>query len=164
MSATSGNVNTGVIIRSQTFESTHPYDDNSNIFTEISFPGAVLMIFTFDEKSATENEYDYVKIWKTAQMEEVWHPDVVSYNGRGGAENWPGCGGRAPLGVAGDMAFIEFCSDGSNNDWGWKVEVKAEFPGIKAVLQVHWLLQADWELLLLPHCFLNVVIMLFSGT
>ena len=75
----------------------------------------------------------------------MWHPDEEKYSGRGGSENWPGFGGRPPLVVKGDQAFIEFHSDGSNEDWGWKVVVTATFPGDEASKHINWLLQAGRE-------------------
>eukprot|EP01041_Mallomonas_annulata_P001367 gene1367-2639_t len=136
----------GCFIKTETFESAHPYASNMDTTTEVSFPGAVKMTFTFDEQSKSENSYDYVKIWKTNDKSEVWHTDVEKYSGRGGSENWPGFGDRPPLVVHGDTACIEFHSDGSNEDWGWKVTVTAEFPTKGVVEQLHWMTQLERQL------------------
>jgi hypothetical protein len=45
----------------------------------------------------------------------VTDPRVLSFR--------PGFGGREPLVIDGNLAYVEFHSDGSNEDWGWHFTV-----------------------------------------
>ena len=72
---------------SEVIESAHPYASNTDVVFPFSFPGAVRLTFIFDEQSKTENNYDYVKIWKTEEKSETYHPETEKYTGRGTAVN-----------------------------------------------------------------------------
>jgi len=115
-----------------TFESAHNYADNSNTMQLVQIPGAANLSLTFDPRCRTENNYDYVQILKKDSDEQYGS----NYSGRDGSENWPGFGGRVPLELPGDSCRIHFVSDGSNNDWGYKVTVRDSSSSTKISNQV----------------------------
>ena len=41
-------------------ESLHPYNNNSDLYEDFSFPGATSIQITFESECATENNYDYL--------------------------------------------------------------------------------------------------------
>ena len=131
---------------SQCFESDHPYTANLDRLTEMSFPGALRIVCVFDDRCRTENNYDYVKFWKDSNKLETWHPNIEKFTGRNGSENWPGYGGRPPLVIEGDSAWIEFHTDGSNEDWGWRFTATAEFKKSVSSAQVHWMVELERQM------------------
>eukprot|EP00968_Pinguiococcus_pyrenoidosus_P008522 scaffold613_cov243-Pinguiococcus_pyrenoidosus.AAC.39 len=98
-------------------ESPHPYHDNMDTFTELVFAGAKRISIAFDEQSATESGYDWVRFYKDRECNEVAHPGVDKYSGRNGDQNFCGCGGRPPLVLDQDRVYMKFHTDGSNVDW-----------------------------------------------
>lgn len=142
------------------FESLHPYMSNTNETIELLFPGAVRMTITFDEQTRTEQNYDYVRIWRNRERTESWHPEIDKLTGRHGSENWPGFGGRPPLVIEADAAFVEWYSDGSNEDWGWRMNVKVEYKPKPSTASQHWLLQLEQQL---AGCGGNIASMLVSS-
>ena len=127
------------------YESEHPYQSNVDEYTELNFPNALRMTFTFDEQTRTEHNYDWLKIWKDSSKTELVHPSVDKFSGRNGSENWPGFGGRAPLIVEGSQAYLEFHSDSSNEDWGYRVNVQVEYKR-KVEARIHWMLELEHQL------------------
>ncbi len=144
----------------KTVESAHPYASNTDQVFEVSFPGAIKITIVFDEESKTENNYDWVKLFKDSSKTETWHPSIEKFTGRGGSENWPGFGGRAPLVIEGDALFVEFHSDGSNEDWGWRFVATAEFRRTASSAQTHWCLDLEREL---ASCGANVASCMIKG-
>jgi hypothetical protein len=151
----------GSKVSSITLESEHPYASNSDLTFEIKFPGAVRFTIVFDEESKTENNYDFVKIWRSPEKTDSAHPEIEKLTGRGGTENWPGCGGRPPLVVEGDYALVEFHSDGSNEDWGWKLTATAEFKKAEVSGSLHWAAELEREL---GACGASIASCLITGT
>jgi len=43
------------------------------------------------------------------------------------SHNWPGYGGRAPLTIHANKFVVHFKTNGSLNDWGFKMQVSARF-------------------------------------
>lgn len=128
-----------------TFESAHPYASNTNETIILSMPRAERITIVFDSQSATERDYDYLIFWKDDTRSERWHPEE-KLTGRNGSENWPGCGGRPPLVIEGDSAVIQWMSDGSNEDWGWRFTATAEFKKTVVPEDQHWLVSLDRHL------------------
>ena len=62
------------------YESTHPYRSNMDETTTVSFPGALSVIITFDPRSRTENECDYIVFRDMDNM------DLYKMTGRDGSE------------------------------------------------------------------------------
>lgn len=114
--------------KTQIFESKHPYCNSISEYMTVNFAGASRLKIVFSEESKTENGCDYVVFYKDKSIQERWGEH--QYTGRGGGENWPGCGGRPPLIIPSDTFTLYWCSDNSNVDWGWKFVVTAEFPSI----------------------------------
>ncbi|CAM9580369.1 unnamed protein product, partial [Hapterophycus canaliculatus] len=83
-------------------ESKHNYEALTNelLFLEIS--GAARMTVTFDERSRTEDSYDFLVFWKDEAKTESWHPRIAKFSGSGGTCNFPGFGGRPPLVIESD--------------------------------------------------------------
>jgi hypothetical protein len=107
----------------QVYESDHPYKPNERKTFEINLPGSNKMTFTFDPQCRCETNCDYVRIWKDSSKESTWHPHLDKLTGRGSSMMWPGVEDQPPLEIDGSSAFVEFYSDGSDEDWGWKFEV-----------------------------------------
>ena len=108
------------------FESSHPYRDNMSEYTVISIPGARKLSISFDPQTATEGNYDYLRLFKDDLHVEFWGEEKYS-GGRGGSDhNWPGLKGRPPLIIPASSFVLYFCTDSSNNDWGYKFTVLAE--------------------------------------
>ena len=128
-----------------TYESEHPYKPNARDTYVLNYPGASRMIITFDEKSRTEPACDYVRIWKDATKKETWHPHLQKLTGRRSSAKWPGVGDQPALEIEGSEAFVEFYSDSSDEDWGWRFDVVVEFQGDPCAKQ-HFLLDVENEM------------------
>jgi hypothetical protein len=96
------------------FESPHPYPDNSDVVHKISVPGASRLEIVFDPQSKTEKNHDYVRF--VLPDGRVVGED--KYTGRGDSAHWAGVNGTPALVVEGSEVEARFHSDGSNNDWG----------------------------------------------
>ena len=101
-------------------ESKHPYDDNSNKFWEVNIPDADGGIeVRFDPQSKTEKECDYVRFYKDSSHKKMWGEEKYS-GGHGGSEkNFPSI--SAPLLIPAKSFVVNFVSDGSENDWGFRM-------------------------------------------
>lgn len=129
----------------QVYESAHPYLPNHDEIIECSFPGAVKITITFDPESRTENNYDWLKFWKDRAKTVTWHPSIEKFTGRNGSENFPGTGDRPALVIEGSEFFVEWHTDGSNEDWGWKFTATIETRR-KQTSQTHWFFDLDKQL------------------
>jgi hypothetical protein len=129
----------------QVYESAHPYLANHDEIIECSFPGALKITIVFDPETRVENNYDWVKFWKDRAKTATWHPSVDKYTGRNGSENWPGQGDRPPLVIEGNEFFVEWHTDSSNEDWGWKFTATVETRR-KQTSQSHWFFDLDKQL------------------
>jgi hypothetical protein len=118
-------------------ESAHPYRDNHDETIHLSIPGAKSITITFDSQTVTERSHDWVKFYKKkvdGSLQGQFGSDKYS----GGSSNWPGNGSTAPLVVEGEECYIKWRTDGSGNDWGWKLTATAT--AIPAQDDsVHWL-------------------------
>lgn len=101
----------------QTIESTHPYAANMEMLQSVSFPGASQIALFFDMKCSTERKYDVLTVYKDAFSKEIWG-DMGGYSGSTG---WPGTDGKRPILIPSDHCCLHFKSDGSRQDWGFKV-------------------------------------------
>eukprot|EP00752_Nemacystus_decipiens_P002251 g2132.t2 len=138
----------GTVTKSVVMESKHNYEALTNEIFFLEIAGAAKMMVTFDERSRTEDSYDYLVFWKDESKTESWHPHIAKLSGSGGSCNFPGFGGRPPLVIESDRCWIEWRTDGSNEDWGWKFTATAE---IKKVATGgdgggYWLLGLDRQL------------------
>jgi hypothetical protein len=103
------------------YESSHPYADSLDIYTNISLPGVETMNIIFKNDSRLEQNCDYVRFYKDSRHSEYWGNE--SYTGRDGTENFPGCGFRPPLEIPADSCVMYFHTDSSGNDWGYHLTV-----------------------------------------
>ena len=97
--------------KSQSFESEHPYPNSHDMSAEIRFPGAKKMIFTFDPRCRSENNYDYLQFCRDKDFQS----EICKCTG----STW------ANFEADGDCVYYRFHSDGSNNEWGYQFTVNA---------------------------------------
>ncbi|MGN0532876.1 MAG: fibronectin type III domain-containing protein [Eubacterium sp.] len=99
-------------------ESKHNYDNNISEEYVLDYPGATSIDIYFNSRTYTESGYDYIYIYKDSASGE----QVGKYTGTALA-------GKA-ITVNSSKAVIKLTSDGSNTDWGFKVDkVVATYPG-----------------------------------
>lgn len=94
------------------FESPHPYSDNTDHLFEISIKGAKEMVITFDPRTSTETNYDYITFFTDSSQTLRWGEE--KYSGTS-TSCWPGAGEKPPLKIKTGSCFCLFHSDGSNN-------------------------------------------------
>jgi hypothetical protein len=146
----------------QIHESKHDYDSNTDEMIDISFPGAERIRISFDEQTRTEQGYDYVIFWTSRSKTEKCHPLVDKYTGRNGSENWPGFGGRDDLIIESDYCCLEWHTDGSGEDWGWRMTATGEFKAkASASSSSHWMVSLDR---LISDCGSTIASLLIKGT
>jgi hypothetical protein len=106
--------------RTEIAESGHPYDHNLDIVKSWNFPGAREVRVTFDRRSATETNCDYLRIYRDLQRRDQ---DLIGYlTGRAGSSCW-----STPIVVPSTQIVFYFHSDGSVNDWGYRATITATF-------------------------------------
>jgi hypothetical protein len=98
------------------YESPHPYPNNSDVVHQISVPGSVQLEIVFHPRCKTEGGCDYVRF--VLPDGRVVGDD--KYTGRGGSAHWAGVGSIPALVVEGSEVEARFHSDSSENDWGYK--------------------------------------------
>jgi hypothetical protein len=99
--------------RVDSFESRHNYRDDSNYTHKIHIPGADQLKISFDPKSCTEPNHDYVKFSNSD----------TKYSGK----TFCGMGDVAAFKHRGESFEALFVSDNSKNDWGYRFNVRAKF-------------------------------------
>ncbi len=119
----------GFQMRSKTlqFESPHPYKRRQDTVTPIHIKGAKSLILRFDNRTKTESGADYIKFYADSKCNNQI-PGTSSYSGgmNGGHQNFPGCYGNPVLEIEGNTCYMTFHSDGSVEDWGYLLYVKAK--------------------------------------
>ncbi|TMW68516.1 hypothetical protein Poli38472_005984 [Pythium oligandrum] len=111
--------------RSEVFESKHPYACDLEESTSVTFSGAARLVVTFDKRTKTEQNCDYVTFFKDSSRTGHWGEE--QYSGVDSSANWPGFFGRPSLTIPSDSFTLVWKTDGSNVDWGWKFTVVAEY-------------------------------------
>lgn len=94
--------------RRMVMESPHPYRDNTDEVFEISIPGAVELVISFDPQSKTEANYDYLRFYKDSSQSSYWGQEKYS------GTTWPGINGLEPLKIGAGSCLLQFHTDGSN--------------------------------------------------
>lgn len=104
-------------------ESEHPYRHNTSEYTTVQVPGAVSYAITFSEETHTESVYDYIKFFDDDT--HTYHFGAGKYCGGTNNTpcNWPGLGNRPPLIIPSSKFIIYFKTNGSVNDWGFRMHV-----------------------------------------
>jgi hypothetical protein len=69
---TAGDINKFTTASPLLLESDHPYKHNTSEYTTIFVPGAVSYSITFDERTATENIYDFVRFFQDETHTLMW--------------------------------------------------------------------------------------------
>jgi hypothetical protein len=93
-------------------ESQHPYDDNLDVYVAVALPGVEAYEISFDTQCVTERGCDYIRFYKDESHDEYWGSE--KYTGKSFPE----------LAIPSSKFIFYFHSDGSNNDWGFKVLFK----------------------------------------
>ena len=106
--------------QAKVYESAHSYGNNMDTETEIYFPGALKLNFTFDSQCYTESSYDYVAFYRKPNKVE----EILRYSGQG-SNIW------LPFEHIGDRIYMTFHSDGSGVYWGYKFTVAPTMPNKK---------------------------------
>ncbi|CAM9282574.1 unnamed protein product, partial [Sphacelaria rigidula] len=101
-------------------ESAHPYPNSADDFWEVHIPGAISVTVRFDPKSKTEPDYDFVRFYKDDTRTQTWGLDKYHGGQAGSASNWPGVD-LPPLEIPAASFLVHFHSDGSNNDYGFRL-------------------------------------------
>lgn len=110
------------------YESEHPYSDNTDSYTTVRTNGAISYSITFDNNSKTERNCDYICFYPDESTHEKLENTELYTGGKDGSErNYPGIEGRPPLIINRSSFCIYFHSDGSVNDWGYKIFVTPIF-------------------------------------
>ena len=104
-------------------ESTHPYPDSASEYKTIEIPGASGYNITFSPESRTEHSYDFIRFYKDDRHNEYWGESKYSGGQGGSSRNFPGVDGHPPLIIPASKFVFHFQSDGSRNDWGYKITV-----------------------------------------
>jgi len=106
-------------------ESEHPYRNNTQEFTTVAVPGAVRYIISFSAETRTEPVYDYVKFFDDDTHTQYFGAGKYSGGAGGTPCNWPGqTESRPPLVIEAPRFVIAFKTNGSVNDWGFRMMVK----------------------------------------
>lgn len=104
-------------------ESVHPYPHNANTFLGIQVDHAISYEITFDSRSKTESGCDYIVFYKNDQHSEIWGESKYTGGEGSSSRNFPGTDGRPPLIIPATHFVLHFRSDGSCNDWGYKIQI-----------------------------------------
>jgi hypothetical protein len=118
------------LICSHVIETEHPHSPNSDRYWTVSFPGAAYLSLCFDERSRTEAyelgsaPSDYVTVYKDHTKTSAWAWNGVDKIAGTNPEAWPGVGG-AGWTIPGDTCVVHFHCDGSNEEWGFQLNITA---------------------------------------
>ncbi len=97
---------------SQVVEGAHPYADNTDTYLPLSFPaGTTAVEIIFDERSATETNYDFLRFYCDNTRQGIFGEDKY-HGGRGGGDKvFPGVGATASLIIPAASFVLHFHSD-----------------------------------------------------
>lgn len=121
-------------------ESVHPYKHNANDWYIVDIPGAVKYNVTFDASTKTESGCDCVMFYEGIdRKKQVGEKYSGGHNNRDAC--FPGIGGNPVLEVNCPVFQINFTSDSSTNDWGWKCNIEAITENTNSVSMSHRVLK-----------------------
>ena len=114
-------------------ESQHPYAGSWDESIKVEVDGASSLYVAFDSGTRTERNYDWVEFRQSCgdklitgkDGEQLFWAGKGSVNGNYSgvdAECWPGLG-LAPLHIKSGEFTLRFRTDGSGEDWGWRLVV-----------------------------------------
>ncbi|ETW06738.1 hypothetical protein H310_02903 [Aphanomyces invadans] len=125
-------------------ESAHEYSNDMHELKELRLDGATSMTITFDSRSRTELNYDYVTFYHDRTCTAYYGEE--KYSGRDSSYNWPGVGHNPPLVIESDSCYVLFHSDGSTVDWGFKFTAVANVCENNMSLELHWLVAVEVQI------------------
>ncbi|KAF0700488.1 Aste57867_9018 [Aphanomyces stellatus] len=128
-----------------TMESAHEYANDMHEVTELRLDGATSMTITFDRRTRTERNYDYITFYRDKSCTTFYGEE--KYSGRDSSFNWPGVEGIPPLVIDSDHCFVLFHTDGSTTDWGYKFTALANVSENNVTLSVHWAISIEEQVL-----------------
>uniref|UniRef100_A0A6U4FM67 CUB domain-containing protein n=1 Tax=Phaeomonas parva TaxID=124430 RepID=A0A6U4FM67_9STRA len=99
-------------------ESPHPYPDNSNVWHKIEILGAKYLKIWFSAQTATEATHDYVTFHAEYDDTSRTFGDA-KYSGPQSSNNFPREDDALYIPLS--RVWVHFVSDGSTNDWGYKI-------------------------------------------
>lgn len=108
---------------SVTMESKHPYENNTDFTKPLTVPGAESLEISFGDRTAMEDNYDYVQFRKSADSSDCYGSS--KYTGTNSA-SYPGVSGTPPLEIPSDTVHVHFHTDSSGTDWGWHITAKGK--------------------------------------
>eukprot|EP00930_Biecheleria_cincta_P039309 TRINITY_DN27031_c0_g1_i1.p1 TRINITY_DN27031_c0_g1~~TRINITY_DN27031_c0_g1_i1.p1 ORF type:complete len:3944 (-),score=741.61 TRINITY_DN27031_c0_g1_i1:404-12178(-) len=111
-----------------TEESIHPYAPSTNVWKEVSVPGAEKLQITWDEACSLETDCDKVGFFdreggSTFVGTVKGQPWEKYFTGRQGSDCY-----KETLEIEGDSVWYNWYTDGSEQDWGFKFVVTAVMP------------------------------------
>ena len=116
-------------------ESPHDYQPSTDYYETVRFPGASQIALFFDPNCSTEEEHDYITIYKDQTYTSTWGTQE-RYSG-GSAAYWPGCNGRPPIIIPTDHFVLYFHSDALLEEWGYRIRAIAPVCSEKANILFH---------------------------
>lgn len=103
-------------------------------YIPVCIKGAKKLIITFAPETRCESGCDYMRIYKDSSKSEHWGEDQYHGGKDGGTNNWPSLQGRPPLVIPADNFLIFWHTDGSVNDWGWKMTVTPDMGSARGLV------------------------------
>eukprot|EP01037_Dinobryon_pediforme_P019024 gene19024-19370_t len=104
-------------------ESVHPYKHNTSEYSTVQVPGAVSYSVSFSDNTRTEAIYDFVRFYDDETHTHHFGSGKYSGGTNGSPMNWPGVGNRPALFIPSPKFVIYFKTNGSVNDWGFKMHI-----------------------------------------
>lgn len=120
----------GVLPKPRVFESTHPYHHNMRDYTSVQIYGADSYVITFDERSCTDKENDYIVFYNGWSYIDVNSSKNIERYGGGmddTVKHFPGMNGIPPLVINDKRFMFQFVSDWQKADWGYKMTVEPKY-------------------------------------
>eukprot|EP01041_Mallomonas_annulata_P018971 gene18971-38132_t len=106
------------------FESSHPYVNGQDVYSEVAIPDATGYLVSFDTRSSISNTGDFIRFY-TDESHTTFHGED-HYTGSGvDNRNYPGCDNRPALKIATNKFILHFHSEseGLSSEWGYKITV-----------------------------------------
>ena len=104
-------------------ETEHPHTNNEDWVKEIHIPGATSMSLKWDAKSSTEQNHDFVNVYRDSDESESVYPEFAKGLSGCAVSAWP------PKIVQGTQRLqFKFQSDSSQVDWGFRCTITADVP------------------------------------
>ena len=125
------------VLQEEVVESKHPYRNNTETTTVVSFPGAKSLKLMFDPQCSMEKDLDFLEVFSGVSCGSGTL--IGRYSGRKNSEesNFP----SESITVPSDSVVFHFRSDYSETDWGYCVTVKATFDQLP--VHTSWLLNLE---------------------